>query len=96
MNQRTIKQLLDILLESIEKNGLEGCSGLCLYCQFLATKGVINCFEKELLIQFMIKNRPKKGEVFYDNKRKHGHYFNQSDKSIRIKWLKHLIKNCEK
>ena len=72
---RTIKQLLELMLEHQELFG----TGLCLCSSYLHLKDLISNTEKELLLEYIKENKPENaGNLFY---------WEEGEIAPRIEWI---------
>lgn len=82
---RTIKELLQILLNIVESD--YNCSGLCIYLRHLYKSDKINPKEYLTLLDIIRDNKP---ELTYG-----AYYFRANDDAIRVEFLKGLIANVD-
>jgi hypothetical protein len=90
---RTIKQLLEVMLEHQELFE----SGLCAWSMYLYYTNIITVDERIILLEYIRKNKPSKYSSWsaykeQTNSCRIGYYWEHRDIKPRIKWVKQHIK----
>lgn len=91
MNERQIKELLEVLLKNINK--LQ--TGLCGICILLKKENIISTKEKKILLKYIKSNRPKINYLDLDFMWCEFYYWRIGRKIPRLNWLKKHIKKHE-
>lgn len=86
---RNTKDLLIILLESIQKRESYLQCNLCKLIYNLKGNEIINIAEMFRLQDYLYDNRPI--EAVFHNELEEGYWWDKFDKEPRIKWLKKQI-----
>ena len=86
---RTIKELLEILLDQYKNNRIYSIQklGICWAISKLLDEGIISGEEYDILSEYIYSNRPEYAWI--------GYWWLEGDVPPRIKFLKKLIKNYE-
>lgn len=102
---RTIPELLKLLFLYVRDSDYK--RGLCVHTAGMCGINIITREEEDKLHDFIIKNRPKEGEPFYEDGRVirqsgwnpaetitffRPHFWNVENKDIRLEWLTYKIK----
>lgn len=93
-NQRTIKELLELMLENQPSNK----TGLCHWSNILFDKKIIDRYEHNLLYEYIKNNPPFLRALIARiiDKRRDYYYWRIGSIAPRIKWLKKHIKKQSK
>lgn len=88
MKTRSIKELLQVMLDNFNLFEEKSCNGLCMFRDFLFSKKIINYNEWLIIIEYMIKNKPKK--TFSSN-----FWFKPHYQVSRKEWIINELKKYE-
>lgn len=83
METRTIKELLEFLLDSIRKGNLR--TGICGVATYWMVRGVISGIELDIIESYIKKNNPNTTSEY-------GYFWPVTEEKPRIAWLEEHIK----
>jgi hypothetical protein len=93
MTTRTIKKLLELLLDTTDSF----CTGLCGWVAILGSRYIINLEEYYILTEYIKNNRPQtKAITAQQTKDKMlGYYWTSGEIEPRIEWIKEHIEKLK-